>query len=57
MVYKSISGTPGPAEPGKLKNASLKAILDYPSTGVVINENPVSLTEENKSVDEEKKND
>lgn len=55
MVYKSISGTPGPVEPGQLKNASLKAILDYPSTGVVINENPVSLTEENKSVDKEDK--
>lgn len=55
MVYKSISGTPGPVEPGQLKNASLKAILDYPSTGVVINDNPVSLTEENKSVDKEDK--
>lgn len=55
MVYKSISSTPGPAEPGQLKNASLKAILDYPSTGVVINENHVSLTEENKSVDKEDK--
>ena len=28
-----------------------------PSSGIVINENPVPLTEENKSVDEEKKND
>ena len=55
MVYKSISGTPGPVEPGQLKNASLKAILDYPSTGVKINDNPVSLTEENKSVDKEDK--
>jgi len=55
MVYKSISGTPGPAEPGQLKNASLKAILDYPSTGVKINDNPASLTEENKSVDKEDK--
>lgn len=55
MVYKSISGTPDPVEPGQLKNASLKAILDYPSTGVVINDNPVSLTEENKSVDKEDK--
>jgi hypothetical protein len=34
-----------------------KVVTDGPSTGVVINDNPVSLTEENKSVDEEKKND
>lgn len=34
-----------------------KVVIDGPSTGVVINDNPVSLTEENKSVDEEKKND
>ena len=32
-------------------------VSNEPSTGVVINDNPVSLTEENKSVDEEKKND
>ena len=34
-----------------------KVVTDGPSTGVIINDNPVSLTEENKSVDEEKKND
>ena len=38
-------------------NSLAKVVIDGPSTGVVINENPVSLTEENKSVDEEKKND
>lgn len=47
----------GPNEPGELKDRlSLKGILDYPSTGIKINENPVSLTEENKSVDKEEKN-
>lgn len=47
----------GPNEPDELKDRfSLKGILDYPSTGIKINENPVSLTEENKSVDKEEKN-
>lgn len=53
LLYGSTSGFPGPVEPGQLKNVSLKAVLDYPSTGIVNNENPVSLTEENKSVDKE----
>lgn len=58
MVYKSASDDPGPAEPGGLKDkVSLKGILDYPSTGVVINENPVPLTEENKSVDKDNEKD
>ena len=50
----------GPNEPDESKDRfSLKGILDYPSTGVVINENPVPLTTTDKidSVDEEKKND
>lgn len=48
----------GPNEPDKLKERfSLKGILDYPSTGVVINENPVPLTEENKSVDKDNEKD
>ena len=32
-----------------------KVVSDGPSTGIAINENPVPLTEENKSVDEENK--
>ena len=36
---------------------SLKGILDYPSTGVEINENPTPLTEENKSVDKDNEKD
>lgn len=48
----------GPNEPDKLKDRfSLKGILDYPSTGVVINKNPVPLTEENKSVDKDNEKD
>lgn len=33
-----------------------KVVIDGPSTGIKINENPVPLTEENKSVDKEEKN-
>ena len=55
MLYGSTSGTPGPVEPGQLKDVSLKAILDYPSTGIVINKNPVPLTEENKIVEDKDK--
>jgi hypothetical protein len=48
----------GPNEPGESKDRfSLKGILDYPSTGVEINENPVPLTEENKSVDKDNEKD
>lgn len=48
----------GPNEPDELKDRfSLKGILDYPSTGVEINENPVPLTEENKSVDKDNEKD
>jgi hypothetical protein len=49
----------GPNEPDESKDRfSLKGILDYPSTGVVINENPVPLTttDKNDSVDKEEKN-
>ena len=50
----------GPNEPGESKDRfSLKGILDYPSTGIVINENSVPLTTTDKidSVDEEKNKD
>lgn len=48
----------GPNEPGESKDRfSLKGILDYPSTGVEINENTVPLTEENKSVDKDNEKD
>lgn len=43
MLYRSAYGAPGPIEPGQLKDVSLKAILDYPST------------EDNKNSDEENK--
>jgi hypothetical protein len=49
----------GPNESDELKDRfSLKGILDYPSTGIVINENPVPLTttDKNDSVDKEEKN-
>ena len=49
----------GPNEPDELKDRfSLKGILDYPSTGIVINENPVPLTttDKNDSVEKEEKN-
>ena len=57
MVYKSASDAPGVEPPGSKGISSLKAILDYPSTGVEINENPVPLTEENKSVDKDNEKD
>lgn len=59
MLYGSTSGVPGPVEPGGLKDrVSLKAILDYPSTGVEINENPVPLTTDEKdSVDKDNEED
>ena len=48
----------GPNEPGELKDRfSLKGILDYPSTGVVINENPVPLTNEKDSADKNNEKD
>ena len=58
MVYKSASDTPGPNEPGYIMSgSSLKAILDYPSTGIKINDNPVSLTTDKNDSVEEKNND
>ena len=59
MLYGSTSGVPGPVEPGGLKDrVSLKAILDYPSTGIAINENPVPLTTDEKdSVDKDNEED
>lgn len=51
----------GPNEPDDEdpleETRKLFGTLAAPSSGIVINENPVPLTEENKSVDEEKKND
>lgn len=47
----------GPNEPGELKDRlSLKGILDYPSTGIKINENPVPLTTTDKNDSVEEKN-
>lgn len=47
----------GPNEPGELKDRlSLKGILDYPSTGIKINDNPVPLTTTDKNDSVEEKN-
>ena len=47
----------GPNEPDELKDRfSLKGILDYPSTGIKINDNPVPLTTTDKNDSVEEKN-
>lgn len=48
----------GPNEPGYIMSgSSLKAIIDNPSTGIVINDNPVPLTTDKNDSVEEKNND
>lgn len=58
MVYRSASEAPGVEPPGSKSISSLKAILDYPSTGIEINKNPVPLTTDEKdSVDKNNEED
>jgi hypothetical protein len=48
----------GPNEPDESKDKfSLKGILDYPSTGIKINDNPVPLTNEKDSADKDNEKD